>query len=233
MKRVEGRRRREGTAAHTQRHGGEKVSRRHSTVREARPSTGQGGWKIHRILEGGGRGWLCHLVPCVPLNPRRSPGGMVGNLAPKAEKDGEEVSHKNVLQANSTGLLLWLGEREGENKRGHDSWSSWYGNFFKLKAWTEALHLITYKHTGEESVKTLFGYSSELKIACGIVPQRAQKKSEEYISTDHSLFFLSFELKSFLNEGCFHWGFQWCKLVQLAFFQDRSFSRWSAKNWWN
>lgn len=49
---------------------------------------------------------LCHLVPRMPLNPRGSPGSMVGNLAPKAEKDGEKVSHTNVLQANSTGCLL-------------------------------------------------------------------------------------------------------------------------------
>lgn len=69
---------------------------------------------LRRVKEGerserfwrGERGRLCHLVPHVPLNPRGSPGGMVGNLAPKAEKDGEEVSHTKVLQANSTGRLL-------------------------------------------------------------------------------------------------------------------------------
>lgn len=44
--------------------------------------------------------------------------------------------------------------------------------FFKLKARTKALHLITSKHPGEKSVKTLFGYSSELKSACGVVPQK-------------------------------------------------------------
>lgn len=64
--------------------------------------------------------------------------------------------------------------------------------------------MITSKHPGEKSVKTLFGYSSELKNACGVMAQRAQMKSEDYIATDHSLFFLSFELESFLNKGCFH-----------------------------
>lgn len=64
--------------------------------------------------------------------------------------------------------------------------------------------MITSKHPGEESVKSLFGYSSELKSACGFVPQRAQMKSEDYIAAAHSLFFLSFELESFLNKGCFH-----------------------------
>ncbi len=148
---------------------------RSSAVGEARPWTGQRGWKVRAILEGVERGRLCHLVPRAPLNPRGSPGGMVGNLAPKAEKDGEEVSHTNVLQANSTGTssVTWR-ETEKENKRGHNSWSSWYGNFFKLKAWIEALHLITSKHPGEKSVKTLFGYSSELKSACGVVTQRVQ-----------------------------------------------------------
>lgn len=31
------------------------------------------------------------------------------------------------------------------------------------------------------------------------------------------------------EKGCFHWGFQWCKLAMLAVFQGTSFSRWSAK----
>lgn len=97
--------RREGTAAHTRRRGvGESCHCRSSAVGEARPSTGQGGRKVRTSLEGVGR--LCHLVPRVPLNPRGAPGSMVGNLAPKAEKDGEKVSHTYVLQANSTGRLL-------------------------------------------------------------------------------------------------------------------------------
>lgn len=80
---------------------------RRSAEREARPSTGQGGWKVQRILEGGGRGVTVSSCPlCAPEPFADLQGGMVGNLAPKAEKDGEEVSHKNVLQADSTGLLL-------------------------------------------------------------------------------------------------------------------------------
>lgn len=68
--------------------------------------TGQGGRKIGMILDGAEVEGLCHLVPRMPLNPRGSPDSVVGNLAPKAEKDGEEVSHTKVLQANSTGRLL-------------------------------------------------------------------------------------------------------------------------------
>lgn len=64
--------------------------------------------------------------------------------------------------------------------------------------------MITSKHPGEESLKTLFGYSSELEKDCGVMPQRAQMKSEDYIATDHSLFFFSFELESFLSKGCYH-----------------------------
>lgn len=130
--------------------------------------------------------------------------GWLGILLQKLRKMEKNVSHTNVLQANSTGRLLWLGERESVNKRGHNSWSSWYGNFFKLKAWIEALHLITSKHPGEKSVKTPFGYSSELKKCLWCCDQM---KFEDYIATDHPLFFLSFELESFLNKGCFHWGF--------------------------
>lgn len=86
--------------------------RRSSTVREARPRTGRGGWEFQTLERGEGR--LCHLVPRVPLNPLASPGGMVGILAPEAEKDGEEeVSHQESppSQLNRTSSVTWT-ERE-------------------------------------------------------------------------------------------------------------------------
>lgn len=55
-----------------------------------------------------GKGGDCVILFLVsPRNPRRSPGGVVGNLAPKAEKDGEEVSHsKKSSKLTQQGRLL-------------------------------------------------------------------------------------------------------------------------------
>lgn len=49
----------------------------------------------------------------------RSPGGMVGNLAPKAEKDGEEVSHttSKLTRQDVFCDLEREREREGKQKR--------------------------------------------------------------------------------------------------------------------
>lgn len=151
----------------------EKSCRRCSAVREARPSTGQGGWKVQRILEGGVRGVTVSSCPlCAPEPFADLQGGYGWESCSKSwERWRRGVSQKCPPSwLNRTSSVTW---RERENKRGHNSWSSWWGNFFKLKAWTEALHLITYRHAAETSVKTLFGCSSELKSACGVVPQRA------------------------------------------------------------
>lgn len=168
----------------------EKAVSRSSTAGEARPSTGRrGGGKVWKILEREGAA-LSSCSRCGP-EPRGSPGIVVGNLAPKAEKD-EEVSHTQVLQANLTGRLLSLGEKE--RKQVDPTLEAVdMATFFKLKAWIEALHLITSKHS-EERV-----WRSELRRSCGVVPQTAEMIFEDYIATDHSLFFLSFELESFLK----------------------------------
>ena len=48
----------------------------------------------------------------------RSPGGMVGNLAPKAEKDGEEVSHTTSKLTRQDVFCDLERERERERERG-------------------------------------------------------------------------------------------------------------------
>lgn len=125
-----------------------------------------------------------------------------------------------VLQANSTGRPLWLGGRERERKR--------EGEKTKGDTTLEAVDMATFLNSKLESrlciwshlsiqerrsVRTLFGCSRGLKSACGVVPHRVEIIFEDSTATDHSLFFLSFELESFLNKGCFHWGFQWRMLV--------------------
>lgn len=72
-------------------------------------------------VSGGEKEGGCVILSIVRLlNPLGSPGAMIGNLAPKAEKDGEEVSHTNVLLANVQDVFCVF-ESEGENKRGHSS----------------------------------------------------------------------------------------------------------------
>lgn len=154
--------RREGTAALTRRHGeGEKpsLSEQRSWRCETFGAVSEGGrseW-FWRLGEGG---WQCHLVPSVPLNPT----GISRRYGWESCSKSWERWRRGVSQMSSklTQQDVFC-DLERENRRGHNSWSSWYGNFFKLKAWTEALHLITSKLPGEKSVKTLFGFSSELK----------------------------------------------------------------------
>lgn len=59
--------------------------------------------------------------------------------------------------------------------------------------------MITSKHPGE-----MLGISGELKVLAVLCLQGVKTKFEEYTVMGHLLFFLSFELESFLNKGCFH-----------------------------
>lgn len=59
---------------------------------EVRPSTGRGGRKDLRH-SGEGKGTDCVILSLACPRTLGSPGGVVGILAPKAEKEGEEVSH--------------------------------------------------------------------------------------------------------------------------------------------
>lgn len=114
---------------------------------KVRPSTGRGGRKDLRH-SGGEKGADCVILSLAcPPNPRISRRCGWDSCSKSWERWRRGVSHKSSKL--TTGRPLWLGVSE-KNKWRRSSWSSWHGNFFKLKAWIEVLHLITFLSNREK-----------------------------------------------------------------------------------
>lgn len=120
---------REGTAAHRQRCGEGKNAVAVGAARWKRPDLQQveeGGHSegsLERWLQRGDR---VILSPAVPLKaPGGSPGSVVGNLAPKAERDGGDVSHEKMSSKLTQQDFFCDLERDRMKERGHSCWSSW------------------------------------------------------------------------------------------------------------
>lgn len=97
--------------------------------------------------------------------------------------------------------MTWRERKREKTKKGTQLLKQ-LTTFLNSKLEPRLVHLITSKHLGVKRVKTLAIQVNS--SVCGFVPQRVYMKFEDYAVTDHSLFFLSFELESFLNKSCFH-----------------------------
>lgn len=120
---------REGTAAHRRRCGEGKNAVAVGAARWKRPD-------LQQVAEGGHsegslerwlqRGDYVILSPAVPLKaPGVSPGSVVGNLAPKAERDGGDMSHEKMSSKLTQQDFFCDLERDRMKERGHSCWSSW------------------------------------------------------------------------------------------------------------
>lgn len=193
---------------------------RRSTVREARPSTGPRRAEGPKDFGGLRKRVTVSSCPLCAPEPWRISRQECGweSCSKSWERWRRGVSQKcPPSQRNRTSSVTW--SERGRTKE-DTTLEAVDGATFYLSSKLE-LRLCIWSHIGmpQRGVWThCLAVQVNSNVACGVVPQRAQMESEDHTSTDHSLFFLSFESESFLNKSCFPWGFQWCKLVQLAIF---------------
>jgi len=178
---------------------GENCRWRSSAVGEARPPTGQESWKVRMFLEGRRRVAVSSCPSCAFWTLWDLQALWLGTLLQKLRK-----TEKKCLTQMSSSLTCRMSSvslRVREKTKEDTALEAVDMATIQLKGfnWGSASDPISIQERRVWTHCLAIQVNSKVLLRLRL---EEVKGNEDYTATDHSFFFLSFELESFLNKGC-------------------------------